>query len=408
MRLHTKIGLIAASVVGVALLAAAAVPYVVDVDAYKPAIVNAVKEATGRELVIEGPMKLSMFPRPRISARRVHFANAVGGTGAQMVDVRWIGASPSWWALLRGSVEIDRLTLAEPVIVLESDAHGRPNWDFAPGAGASQPAGAPASGLHMAIGRLRIVRGTISYTDPRNAKTIRAEAVDLTAAVGSFEGPISMTGTATVNGVPLALDIKVSEPSPRGHEVAVKLKVESGTLDFSGRVDKIGPDAEVTGKLSIAAGRLSRVIAVILRAVGEQSIENDSSAVGRFTFDGGIEYSPRRLALSDFRMSMAGETASGTLALTPGPTPKFDGHVSLPKVDLEKWRVLLEQPGLFQPEAKTPEAKTPAVKTPAVKTPAVKTPPANTPAAKAASAKAPPVKAPVAAAPNSSAVPFDA
>jgi hypothetical protein len=408
MRLHTKIGLIAASVVGVALLAAAAVPYVVDVDAYKPAIVNAVKEATGRELVIEGPMKLSMFPRPRISARRVHFANAVGGTGAQMVDVRWIGASPSWWALLRGSVEIDRLTLAEPVIVLESDAHGRPNWDFAPGAGASQPAGAPASGLHMAIGRLRIVRGTISYTDPRNAKTIRAEAVDLTAAVGSFEGPISMTGTATVNGVPLALDIKVSEPSPRGHEVAVKLKVESGTLDFSGRVDKIGPDAEVTGKLSIAAGRLSRFIAVILRAVGEQSIENDSSAVGRFTFDGGIEYSPRRLALSDFRMSMAGETASGTLALTPGPTPKFDGHVSLPKVDLEKWRVLLEQPGLFQPEAKTPEAKTPAVKTPAVKTPAVKTPPANTPAAKAASAKAPPVKAPVAAAPNSSAVPFDA
>ena len=81
-----------------------------------------------------------------------------------------------------------------------------------------------------------------------------------------------MTGTATVNGVPLALDIKVSEPSPRGHEVAVKLKVESGTLDFSGRVDKIGPDAEVTGKLSIAAGRLSRFIAVILRAVGEQSI----------------------------------------------------------------------------------------------------------------------------------------
>ena len=52
MRLHTNIGLIAASVVGVALLAAAAVPYVVDVDAYKPAIVNAVKEATGRELVI--------------------------------------------------------------------------------------------------------------------------------------------------------------------------------------------------------------------------------------------------------------------------------------------------------------------------------------------------------------------
>ncbi len=80
-----------------------------------------------------------MLPVPRISARRVHFANAAGAEGAQMVDVRWVGASPSWWALLRGEVEIGQLTLYQPTIVLETDADGVPNWQFKPGAGASQP-----------------------------------------------------------------------------------------------------------------------------------------------------------------------------------------------------------------------------------------------------------------------------
>src|SRR5258707_8284753 len=143
-----RIGWAAAAIFGPLLLAAVAAPYLVNVEAYKPALIQAVKEATGRELVIEGPMKLSMFPVPRVSARQVHFANATGAEGAQMLDVRWVGASPSWLALLKGQVEVDRLTLYQPTIVLETDAAGVPNWQFKPGAGAAQPQGAPASGFH--------------------------------------------------------------------------------------------------------------------------------------------------------------------------------------------------------------------------------------------------------------------
>ena len=136
MSVLRRIGWASAAILGPLLVAVALTPYLVDVDAYKPALIRAVKEATGRELVIEGPMKLSMFPRPRVSARQVHFANAPGGEGAQMVDVRWIGASPSWLALLKGQVEVGRLTLYQPVIALETDANGVPNWRFEPGAGA--------------------------------------------------------------------------------------------------------------------------------------------------------------------------------------------------------------------------------------------------------------------------------
>jgi hypothetical protein len=113
--------------------AAYVVPRLLNVEGYKPALADAVKQATGRELVIEGPLKLTLLPVPRISARKVHFANAVGGTGAQMVEVQWVGASPSWSALLQGRVEVGKLTLYKPVLVLETDADGVPNWEFKPG-----------------------------------------------------------------------------------------------------------------------------------------------------------------------------------------------------------------------------------------------------------------------------------
>src|SRR5215471_20786203 len=167
MSWRRRIGWSAAALLGLLVAIAASLPYLIDVEAYKPALVRAVKDATGRELVIDGPMKLTMWPQPRISAQRVHFANAPGTAGAQMLEVRWIGMSPSWLALLSGRVEVGRLTLYQPSIVLETGADGVPNWHFQPGAGAMQSEGSQASGFHLAIGSLRIVQGTLSYTNPQ-------------------------------------------------------------------------------------------------------------------------------------------------------------------------------------------------------------------------------------------------
>jgi hypothetical protein len=322
-----------------------------------------VKEATGRELVIDGPMRLRMLPTPRVSAQRVHFANAPGAEGAQMLDVRWIGASPSWWALLRGDVEIGQLTLYQPTIVLETDADGVPNWQFKPGAGASQAEGAPAEGFHLAIGELRIVQGTLSYTNPQTRQTIKAEQVDATAQVRSLEGPLTISGKATVNGVPLSLDVGMSERKADGHDLAFALQVLSGKLDFKGRISALDASAELKGQLAVTTGVLTDFIAAIVRAGGQASPTFDASVVGRFAFDGGIELTPTRVAITDFKMTMGAETASGTLAFEQSATPSLKGQVSLPKIDLEKWLALLASPGAFQPAP--PAGKAPAPTKPA-------------------------------------------
>src|SRR6185503_11814544 len=235
MRVHwIRYGLIAIAAVGAVVAALSSVPGLVNVEAYKPGLIQAVREATGRELVIDGPMRLRMFPVPGIGAGTVRFANAVGGKGAQMIDVRWVSVRPDWGALLRGRVEVGTLTLYQPTIVLETDAKGVPNWEFKPGGNAGQAADAPSAGFHLAVGRLEILKGTISYTDPSTKTHYAAENVDAGATVRSFDGPFEIDGSATVNGVPLKLDMAFGAPTPAGHTARLNLKVSSGELDFKG------------------------------------------------------------------------------------------------------------------------------------------------------------------------------
>ena len=151
----------------------------------------------------------------------------------------------------------------------------------------------------------------------------------------------------------------------------------SGKLDFKGTVSDVSANAEVKGHLAVSTGALTDFIAAVVRASGQAPPRFDSSVVGNFTFDGDIEYTPTRLAVTDFKMSMGGETATGTLALEEGKTPSFTGHVALAKIDLEKWLALLAVPGAFQPSTPTPvPAATAAPRPPAPAAQAAKPAPA--------------------------------
>lgn len=363
MRLRYRIGLIAGAIFGVLAAGVAAAPHLIDVEAYKPGLIEAVREATGRELVIDGPMRLRMFPVPGIGAGNVHFSNAVGAKGAQMVDVRWVAVRPAWLALLQGRIEVGTLTLYRPTLVLETDEHGTPNWEFKPGGGALQAPGAPSEGLHLTVGQLTVVRGTVRYTHRAIGKTFVAQDVNASATVGSFDGPFTVEGRATVNGVPLTLDLKVGEATAgKGHDASFAVQVSSGKLAFTGQLSAIKPDARVTGRLSVETGLLTDFIAAIVGATSGTQPKFDSSVIGRFAFDGGFEISPDRLAISDFQMTMGPEVASGSLALDRLPAPTISGHVTLAKLNLDKWLEVLSRPGAlaqFAPAAPAAPAAKP-------------------------------------------------
>ncbi len=363
MRLRWKIALAIAAIVGPIAAGVAVTPYIIDLEAYKPGMIDAVRQATGRELVIDGPMRLSMFPVPGVGAGTVHFANAVGAKGAQMIDVNWVAVKPSWLALLQGRFEVGTLTLYRPTIVLETDANGQPNWEFKPGGNANQAADAPSAGFHLALGRFEIVNGTVTYTDPKTKTNISAVGVKGGATVESFDGPFEIDASGTVNNVPLKFTLAVGAPAPAGHAAHANLQVSSGELDFKGTLGAIALDTTLQGHLAVKTGVLSDFVVAVFDAVGAVKPAFDTSGAGRFEFDGDIELAPDHLAAHKFDVSMGKDGARGDVSLVYKPVPKLAGSLSLSRLDIGKWLDLLARPIDFAPDpvkavttAPTPQA----------------------------------------------------
>src|ERR1700753_2519269 len=126
-------------VIGFLILALLIAPSLIDLNARKPEIISEVKKATGRDLVIDGPVSLSLLPLPSVSVTGVKFFNVAGSKNPHMVEIKSLTVRPSLFALLAGNIEVSSVTLVEPKIVLEINAQGKPNWEFTPSVAEDKP-----------------------------------------------------------------------------------------------------------------------------------------------------------------------------------------------------------------------------------------------------------------------------
>src|ERR1700681_386771 len=133
------IGIVAVIVVIVAVLIV--VPLLIPTETYKGQIVERVKAATGRTLALNGPISLSVLPSFALTVSDVVFGNAPGASTKNMATFGKLQLQVQPIALLSGRLVIDSFVLVDPVIALEVDKQGRPNWQFAATTGA--PAAVP-------------------------------------------------------------------------------------------------------------------------------------------------------------------------------------------------------------------------------------------------------------------------
>lgn len=115
----------------------------VDVNRFKPEIVAAVENATGRKLEIAQDMKLSLWPLG-VSVKQVSFANAAWGSRPQMATVGEFTAQVDLFALIGQQIKVDRLVLADVDLLLEKNRQEQANWEFQP-AQTTAPAAPPQS-----------------------------------------------------------------------------------------------------------------------------------------------------------------------------------------------------------------------------------------------------------------------
>jgi uncharacterized protein involved in outer membrane biogenesis len=219
------------------------------------------EKATGRELEIAGPIDVRVSWTPAIAVQDVRFANAPWGSRAAMVSVRRFELEVALLPLLSGDIQVKRLVVVEPDILLETDDKGRGNWEMAAPTEAAEAAEDKAeAAVALPSFDTALVRDAVlTYRDGRTGEELRlrldrlegraaSPATPLEIAVegayndapfkvegtlGAFEqllggGPFPIELTARAGGATIAVEGRIAEPmTGRGLDLKVQARGRS-------------------------------------------------------------------------------------------------------------------------------------------------------------------------------------
>jgi len=232
--------LIAAAIVVLLIAALGFFLATLDVNQYKPRLVAAVEEATGRSFDIKGDIGIRPSLIPTLSVAGVSFGNADWATHDTMATVERFEARIKLLPLFRGRIAVKRIVLSGTRVVLETDRKGKGNWVLPGGDDADEPSGdgeLPSFDLEAII-----VKDALIEYRAHEADAISATIESLEIGTAGFGRPLEPRLDAQINDVAFSI-AGTFAPLPRllGNEpYELDLDISSGDIDLAlrGTIEK--------------------------------------------------------------------------------------------------------------------------------------------------------------------------
>ncbi|MDD2815235.1 MAG: AsmA family protein [Thiotrichaceae bacterium] len=194
MRVVKILGFTLLGIMGLGVIALIAVVLFVNPNQYKPQIISAVKAQTGRDLSLDGDLKLKLFPLLAVEMNKARLSNAQGFTAPDFASIESLQLRLKLLPLLRKEVEIDSLQLSGVKLFLAKDAKGNNNW-----ADMSQPKTTAASSepannkpLTIALSALTLQDTLLQWDDASSNQHYKLSGLQLQAHDVALNKPITL------------------------------------------------------------------------------------------------------------------------------------------------------------------------------------------------------------------------
>jgi hypothetical protein len=238
-----------------------------------------VREATGRELVIAGPIDIVVSLSPIIALEDVSFANAPWASRPKMASMKRFELQVALLPLLSGDIVVERLILVAPDILLETDENGEGNWvlssveskaEEASGAG-----GSAKSSVVPTVDLLTLEDAKLAFHSGATDNTYSLFLERLHAEAEGASRSLNVTGKGNLNGAEFELTGKLGALTTLAagtpYPVDIDLTLGKASLSLSGSIDddrrNLGLELAVSAALpSLAA--LSPLVGTSLPALG--------------------------------------------------------------------------------------------------------------------------------------------
>ena len=299
-RTARRITIAAGSVVGLLLLLALALPYLVSLESVRARAISAAESSLHRKVEI-GAMRLQILSGLGAGVEHLVVHNKGGFASPALLSAEHASVKVAFWPLLSRRVEVRRLELRDVTVTVERNAEGKLNVDdfLSAGQRESGPASQTAATV-LLVSRIDLDGGRAEFVDGRAAPGAPA-----TLSLDDLTARLHDIGAAA----PARFDVAGRFLADRGRNVSVQ-----GTLGPpppSGPVGDAPLDARFSAK-DLALARLSPWIAAF-RENDPGTLSIDATAKGKLL--GALE--------------IAGKISLEPSAASKARMPSVDGTVGL-------------------------------------------------------------------------------
>ena len=295
-----------AALLGVALIGLIATSWFLNRDALRQAVEAQIRAVTGLDLVIKGPIDVSVFPVSYVSFHDVGLKG--GGTADPALAVDVLTANLRLLPLLLRRFEIADVMMLRPHIHITRDAHGDSNWT--PFIDTIARTMKPGADNPMSFSEIRIQDGVLTFEDAVSHLSETLDDIDLSLAWPSISRSFAATGQFDWRGERIDGSISSSDfvAILSGDRSGVKARLASAPLKlaFDGAIAN-RTSMMMEGTLTIDSPSLRNA----LRWVGQAP--PGSGGFGRFALKARANVVGPSIALTNVNVELDGNVAEGVM-----------------------------------------------------------------------------------------------
>ncbi len=341
--------IICVSLTVIVIAALVIVALVVDVNKYKPEIERLVSENTQRPFSIGDDLNFTLFPWAGISLSDIRLGNTSGFSEKNFVTAKSFEVRLKLLPLIFKEIEVKRMVLNEPRIVLVKSKTGAVNWEFPATGGKSDkkaegPAGEPsATGLpisSLVVNDFSIKNGAVLWMDL--STEMRREVTDINLAVKdvSLEHPVKVAFSALLDERPVSIDGSVGPVGSAlsGGNVSLDLTVKALrelSMMLKGNIENPMASPAVDMHIDVANFSPRKLLAALDLPFPLETA--DPKALNRVALKARVKATSKAVSISSATLDLDDSKMDFSMNASDFSRPNLKFDLDLDQIDLDRY-----------------------------------------------------------------------